>query len=178
MTLQEILDPTTFAGIVISVDAAVYANFHMSQIGSWQLPACDGLANEYRLLVNEVMRLALDQELFTFVTSPPVCQPNGTVQPVSGTNNESERTLRGAAQARVAGRTNKTLAGARRQTIMTSVLESLRLYLQTFTLSRVVAEVQRWGSSGRSCFARLLRKLHLSLPESSILERVLPVPSG
>ncbi len=86
--------------------------------------------------------------------------------------------LRGAAQARVAGRTNKTPAGARRQTIVTSVLESLRLYLQTFTLSRVVAEVQRWGSSGRSCFARLLRRLHLSLPEPSVMERVLPVSSG
>ena len=116
--------------------------------------------------------------MFTFVTSPAVCQPNGTVRPVAGTNNESERTLRGAAQARAAGRTNKTLAGARRQTIVASVLESLRLYLKTFTLPSVVAEVQRWEASGRSCFTRLLRKLHLSLPESSVLDRVLPVSSG
>jgi hypothetical protein len=243
-TLQEILDPATFAGIVISDDAAVYANFGTSQkcwahllrkairltlqdpeqaayrrltdgllaiyraacrvqrdgrlgdggrqrkvaaledqildlcFGSWQLPACDGLANDYRLLVNEVMRIALDRELFTFVTRPAVCQPNGTVRPVAGTNNESERTLRGAAQARAAGRTNKTLAGARRQTIVASVLESLRLYLKTFTLPSVVAEVQRWEASGRSCFTRLLRKLHLSLPESSVLDRVLPVSTG
>ena len=37
-------------------------------------------------------------------------------------------------QARDTGRTNKTLVGARRQTIIVSVLESLRLYLPTFTL--------------------------------------------
>lgn len=145
---------------------------------SWQLPPSEGLEDDYRLLVNEVMRVALDRELFTFVTSPPVCQPNGTIQAVAGTNNEAERTLRGAAQARAVGRTNKTLSGARRQTIVASVLESLRLYLKTYTLSSIVAEVQRWWASGLSCFAQLLRKLHLSLPEQSVLDRVLPVPSG
>jgi len=63
---------------------------------------------------------------------------------VSGTNNEAERTLRGAAEARKTGRTNKTLNGARRQTIIVSVLESLRLYLPKFTLAGVLAEIDRW----------------------------------
>ena len=74
----------------------------------------------------------LDKQLFTFVTAPPVATAERKSEPVSGTNNEGERTLRGSAQARDTGRTNKTVVGARRQTIIVSVLESLRLYLPTF----------------------------------------------
>ena len=76
--------------------------------------------------------------------------------PVSGTNNEAERTLRPAAQARMTGRTSKTIRGARRQTIIASVLESLRQHLTTMTLPNVIAEVRRWMHTGRSCFADLL----------------------
>jgi transposase len=245
-TLKQIVDPATFAGIVISDDAAVYANFTASQkcwahllrkaikltlqdreneayraftdrlleiyraasrvqrdqrLGDqgrarkvaalddeildlcgamWcaELPPLEGLANDYRLLVNEVMRLMLDQQLFTFVTAKPAEQPNGTTNPVAGTNNEAERTLRGAAQARKTGRTNKTLAGARRQTILTSVLESLRLYLKSFTLSNVLAELQRWWATGQSCFSKLLQKLKVTLPEKPVIDRILPRPSG
>lgn len=244
-TLKEILDPATFAGTVISDDAAVYAHFTKSQkcwahllrkaikltleapnhaeyrrfadrlleiyraacrvqqdgrlgdagrarkVGElddailelcgpmWaaDLPPLEGPDNDYRLLANELMRLMLAQELFTFVTTPPVQQPNGQSRPVGATNNESERTLRGPAQARDTGRTNKTMVGARRQTILTSVLQSLRVYLPTFTLSSVIAEVQRWGEQGRSCFAKLLKKLKLRLPDHSVLDRVLPQPS-
>jgi transposase len=245
-TLQQILDPATFAGIVISDDASVYGNFNAAQkcwahllrkaikltlqaaenavyrtftdgllalyheacrvqrdgrlsdagrarkvavledavlelcAAEWlaEAPSAEGLDADYRRLVNEVMRLALARELFTFVTAPPVTQPNGTVQPVAGTNNEAERTLRAAAQARQTGRTNKTLSGARRQSIVTSVLESLRLYLRTFTLSTVLAELARWWSSGRSCFEELLEKLALALPKKSKIDQVLPHASG
>ena len=99
--------------------------------------------------------------------------------PVSGTNNEAERTLRGAAQARDTGRTNKTRKGTRRQTILTSVLESLRLYLPKFTLTMVVDELKRWTQAGRSCFEKLLRKLKLKLPESeqSTIDRLFPTPT-
>ena len=121
--------------------------------------------DDFRLLVNELMRLMFEQELFTFVTAKPAEQPNGEMLTAGGTNNEAERTLRNPAQARVTGRTNKTPAGARRQTVLTSVLESLRLYLTSFTLSAVVAEVLRWSEAGRSCFAELLNKLKLK-PES------------
>ena len=217
-TLQKILDPATFAGLVTSDDAAIYANFtnaqkcwahllrkaikltlqdpdnaayraftdsllaiyhracrvqcdgRLSDLGRSQRvaalddeilelcaslsvlglpPLADELENDYRLLVNELLRLMLEQQLFTFVTTPPTTQPNGVSQPAAGTNNEAERTLRGAAQARVTGRTNKTLVGARRQTIVHSVLESLRLYLPHFTLSSVLAEVQRWLGAGQ-----------------------------
>jgi hypothetical protein len=245
-TLQKILDPATFAGLVFSDDAPVYADFAESQkcwahllrkaikltlqdpnnsdyreftdglleiyrearrvqrdqrlsdagrvrkvaefddeildlcAGMWfeELPPLEGIDNDYRLLVNELMRLMLAKQLFTFVTAAPVEQPNGISQPVDGTNNEAERTLRGAATARKTGRTNKTIDGARRQTILTTVLESLRLYLKTFTLTSVLDEMKRWWADGQSCFATLLKKLKLAPPEESILDRVLPRPSG
>jgi hypothetical protein len=246
-TLQKILDPATFAGLVISDDAAIYAHFSKAQ-KCWahllrkaikltlQEPTnpayraftdkllaiyrracrvqCDGRfgdagrarqvaalddeilelcaamwfadlppleegpANDYRLLVNELMRLMLDKQLFTFVTAASATQPNGNNQAAAGTNNEAERTLRGAAQARVTSRTNKTLVGARRQTIVSSVLESLRLYLPRFTLTSVLAEVQRWLQVGRSCFVELLEKLNLTPAESSVLDQVYPIPDG
>jgi transposase len=245
-TLKSILDPDSFAGIVISDDAAVYGHFTQSQkcwahllrkaikltlqdpdnqeyrqfadrlleiyraacrvqrdgrLGDsgrarkvaglegdiarlcqphWlvDLPNKEGLANDFRLLVNEVMRVMLAEELFTFVEAKPVEQPNGETQAVGGTNNEAERTLRNPAEARKTGRTNKTVGGARRQTILTSVLESLRLYLSSFTLPNVIEEVKGWMATGRSCFQDLLDKLGLVQPEQSILDKVLPNPSG
>jgi len=141
-----------------------------------ELPPLEGPDNDYRLLVNEIMRLALAQELFTFVSAQPVEQPNGTTPPLGATNNAAERILRAPAEARKTGRTNKTMNGARRQTILTSVLESLRLYLPTFTLASVLAEIQRWLDKGRSCFTELLEKLKLPAPKESVLDRVLPPP--
>ena len=246
-TLHEVLDPQTFAGVVISDDAAVYANFSQAQkcwahllrkaikltlqepqnleyrqftdrllaiyrracrvqrdgrlsdagrarkvaalddeilelcAPVWLLelpPLPDSPENNYRLLVNEVMRLMLDQQLFTFVTTKSATQPNRQSVPVSGTNNEAERTLRGAATARKTGRTNKTPVGARRQTIIVSVLESLRLYLPTFTLVGIIDEIKRWWQAGQSCFTRLLKKMKLPYPSDSVLDNVLPAPDG
>jgi transposase len=149
-TLRQLLDPATFAGIVISDDAAVYVNFTAMQkcwahlrrkaikltlhepnnpeyrefadrlveiyrtsrrmqrdarLGDagrarkiaelddeilelcgppWaaELSPCEGPDNDYGLLANEVMRLMLAQELFTFVAAKPVEQPNGETQTV------------------------------------------------------------------------------------------------
>lgn len=246
-TLAAILNPATFAGIVVSDDAAVYAEFTNSQKcwahllrkaikltllepanatyrrltdrlleiyraacrvqrdgrlsdggrarkvaelddeilelcgGVWaaELPKGEGSADEFRLLCNELMRLMLNRQLFTFVTAAPVQKPNDEAAPVAGTNNEAERTLRGAAEARKTGRTNKTPAGARRQTIVVSVLESLRNHLASFTLSTVIDEIARWFETGRSCFAELAARLGLSgTPGLAVLDRVLPRPSG
>jgi transposase len=246
-TLEQILDPHTFAGLVISDDAAVYANFSQSQkcwahllrkaikltlqepdnqeyrqftdrmleiyraacrvqrdgrlsaagragkvaalddeilelcVPRWELelpPLEDGPENDYRLLVNEVMRLMLAKQLFTFVTAEPAAQPNGASQPVAGTNNEAERTLRNPAEARKTGRTSKTLVGARRQTIIVSVLESLRLYLPKFTLISVIEEINGWWQAGQSCFTKLLKKMKLQPRAKSILDKVMPVPDG
>jgi transposase len=147
----------------------------------WDLqspPLPEGPANDYRLLVHEITRVMLDNQLFTFVTTPPVTKPNGKIEPVSGTNNEAERAQRPQAQARDTGRTNKTVNGARRQTILVSVLESLRLYLPTFNLDSIVNEINGWRQAGQSCFTRLLRKLKLPNPTESILDKVLPAPDG
>jgi transposase len=245
-TLEALLDPDTFAGILISDDAAVYANFTQAQkcwahllrkaikltlqepdnedyrrfadrlleiyrqackvqrdgrLGDagrarkvtaleneilelcgpdWllDLPPLEGLVDDYRRLVNELMRLMLAKELFTFVTAQAVEQPNGETRAVAGTNNEAERTLRNPATARKTGRTSKTVHGARRQTIVMSVLESLRLYLKTFTLAKVIEEVKGWLASGRSCFEELREKLGIPPPAQSILDKILPSPSG
>jgi hypothetical protein len=242
-TLEQFLNPQTFGGLVISDDAAVYANFSQAQkcwahllrkaikltlqepanqeyrqftdrlleiyreacrvqrdgrlsvagragkvaalddeildlcAPTWALelpPLEDGPENEYRLLINEVMRIMLAKQLFTFVTAEPAVQPNGASQPVAGTNNEGERTLRNPAEARKTGRTSKTLVGARRQTIIVSVLESLRLYLPKYTLANVMEEIVRWSQAGQSCFTKLLKKMKLQPPAQSILDKVMP----
>lgn len=246
-TLKQLLDPATFAGLVISDDAAVYEQFGATQkcwahllrkgiklalqdpdradyrnftdglleiyreacriqrdqrfsmagraeklaklddrilclSGAFSLEellAAPGLEHDFGLLVAEVLRLMMNQALFTFVTTPPVQQPNGTTKPVSGTNNEAERTLRSPAQARDTGRTNKTRNGARRQTVLTSVLESLRLYLPTYTLGSVVAELRRWWVEGCSCFEKLLKKSKQKLKPAATptLDRIYASPS-
>src|SRR5450432_2242990 len=139
-TLKEIIDPATFAGLVISDDAAVYANFTQAQkcwahllrkaikltlqapdnpeyrrftdqlleiyhtacrvqcdgrlgdagrdrkvadlddailelcgpLWAQELPPLEGPDDDYRLLVNELIRLMLAKELFTFVTAKAV----------------------------------------------------------------------------------------------------------
>ena len=81
----------------------------------------EGVEGDYRRLVNEIMRLMLVQELFVFVTTDGV----------EGNNNGSERELRDDAQRRDTGRTNKTPSGAKRQTIITSVLRTLDPYQST-----------------------------------------------
>jgi transposase len=99
---------------------------------------------DFSKLVDELMRLLLAEELFTFVLDPGV----------ESTNNSSERRLRGPAQDRKAGRTNKTASGARRRSVILSVLESVRANLPEFNLRTVLAEVGRWMSEGISLFGR------------------------
>ena len=77
--------------------------------------------------------------LFTFVSNPAVAP----------TNNEAERTLRDPALARRVGRTNKTPRGARRQTIIKSVLESIRTQLPKFTLKRRTGRDRKLEDSRR-----------------------------
>jgi hypothetical protein len=151
-------------------------------VADWALesPKLEGAFEEYRLLINELMRLMIDGELFPFVTTANTEQPNGQPLPAPGTNNESERSLRGAAMARVTGRTNKTINGARRQTVITSVLESLKCYLPTYTLSSVIAEISSWLHLGESCFERELRRVTTQPTKgaNSKLDKLLPQPSS
>jgi len=141
-------------------------------------PQANEAADIYRKLNNELMQLMLDQQLFTFVSKSTVEQPNGESVEISGTNNEAERSLRGVSTARKTERTNKTINGARRRTVIESVLGSLRVYLENFTLSQVVEEVQRWWDRGKSCFTELLEELKLPPPSESILDALFPAPDG
>lgn len=99
---------------------------------------------DFTNLVNELMKLMIDQELFTFVLYPEV----------EATSNFIERILRGPALDRKAGRTNQTAAGAHRRSVIVSVLESLRANLKTFNLATVLEQVNRWMHEGISLFAR------------------------
>ena len=128
----------------------------------------EGVEDDYRRLVNEIMRLMLAQELFVFVTTAGV----------DGNNNASERELRDDAQRRDTGRTNKEPSGAKRQTIVTSVLRTLSKQLSEFTLDSVIAEVQRWADRGRSRFTDQANAVGLSRPppdakQRSLLDRII-----
>ena len=101
-----------------------------------------------------------------------------TTDGVEGNNNPSERELRDDAQRRQTGRTNKTPRGAKRQTIVTSVLRTLGKQLSRFTLASVIAEVQRWADCGRSCFTDQAEAVGLSRPppdadQRSLLDRII-----
>jgi transposase len=98
---------------------------------------------DFTNLVNELSRLVMAEELFTFVLEPAV----------EATNNQSERNLRSPAQDRKAGRTNKTAKGAHRRSVIVSVLQSLRANLENFSLTTVLEEAVRWMNEGLSLFA-------------------------
>ncbi|MBM4000796.1 MAG: hypothetical protein FJ297_14870 [Planctomycetes bacterium] len=97
----------------------------------------------------------------------------------------SERILRGPAQDRKTGRTSKTTRGARRRTVISSVLESVRRYVPKFTLADAIQEIVRWQTAGISCFQALLNQLtgrhggdSDRASRKSVLDERLPVPAG
>ena len=80
--------------------------------------------------------------LFVFVEHPEV-EP---------TNNRSERNVRREAEIRKGGRTSKTSAGAKRRSIIMTVLASLQTRFAKFTLDNLLSEIQRWREQGCSIF--------------------------
>lgn len=110
--------------------------------------------HDFARLVNELVRVAMNEELFTFVLNPEV----------EATNNGVERAQRGPAQDRKAGRASKTPAGARRRSVIVSVLESLRANLEVFNLATVLEEVGRWMEDGISLFARQWQEIEAEQP--------------
>jgi hypothetical protein len=109
---------------------------------------------DFANLANELTERLFDEELFTFVLRPEV----------DPTNNVAERLQRSPAKDRDAGRTSKTAAGARRRSVITSVLESLRVNLVPFTLRSVVEEATRWMREGISLFQQQLQAITPPLP--------------
>ncbi|WP_197442870.1 IS66 family transposase [Lignipirellula cremea] len=237
-TLARILDKQTFAGVLISDDAAVYRDFSKSQkcwahlirkaikltlqdpesavyrnfadrvleiyrtakrikadrrlsdstrlarvaelddellhlcCARWIDDDVSGgeIENDYRRLCDEIMRLMLNQELFLFVTEPAA----------DGNNNAAERQLRDDATARKTCRTSKTPRGAKRRSVISSVLQSIGKQLDRFTLEAVIAEAARWLEEGESCFARQVESRGLGPPgtlsygdETSLLDQVI-----
>ena len=206
-TLQQILDKATFDGVLVSDDAAIYQDFSKSQ-KCWahllrkaikltlQAPEnktyrefADSLLAIYRTAkriakdqrFGDTGRCAkvaeLDDELLA-LCSPRWLDESQEAEGVEGNNNPSERELRDDAQRRSTGRTNKTPNGAKRQTIVTSVLRTLGKQLSKFTLESVIAEVQRWADRGRSCFTDQAKAAGLSrsppdAKQRSLLDRII-----
>jgi transposase len=129
---------------------------------------CSGDEDDYRKLCNELMRLMLSEELFVFVYR----------EGVDGNNNASERELRDDAMARKTGRTSKTQAGAKRRSIISSVLRSIGKQLPKFTLENVISEVSHWMIRGKSCFQeqadRLTPKASIGILDKLILKADTP----
>lgn len=128
----------------------------------------DEAEQEFINLTGEIVRLLGDDELFTFVIHPEA----------DGTNNEAEQSLRGAALDRRTGRTSKTVPGARRRTVIGSVLDSLRVSLEKLTLRGVLEELRRYTPAGIDCFRRLAEACTLPAPTragaESLLARLIP----
>lgn len=227
-TLAQILDKETFAGVIVSDDAAVYQGFTKAQkcwahlirkaikltlqdpdnevyrcfadrlleiYNSAKRIAADGrlgdagralrvaelddellelcgerwldddtsgseIENDFRRLCNEIMRLMLGQELFVFVSEVGVV----------GNNNAAERQLRDDALARKTDRTSKTAHGAKRRSVISSVLQSIGKSVDNFTLESVIGEAQRWLREGCSCFTREVEARGLSPPVNDSIE--------
>ncbi len=87
--------------------------------------------------------------LFVFVEHPEV-EP---------TNNRSEHNVRREAEIRKGGRTSKTPNGAKRRSVIMTVLASLQTRFAKFTLDNLISEVQRWFKQGRSIFELELAEL-------------------
>lgn len=92
--------------------------------------------------------------LFIFVEHPDV-EP---------TNNRSERNVRREAEIRKGARTSKSESGAKRRGIIVTVLASLQTRMEKFTLSRLLAEIDRWLEAGSSVFQQELQAIQSNIP--------------
>lgn len=133
--------------------------------------AVDEVEADFRRLCSEIIQLMMVEELFTFVLHPEI----------DGNNNAAERQLRDDATARKTGRTSKTVKGAKRRSIISSVLQSVAKQLPKFTLEGVIEEIASWQQRGSSCFAKLIKSAGIRPPPNhtpdnsklSLLDRVI-----
>lgn len=116
-------------------------------------------------LNHELLRLAAANELFVFVRNPAV----------PATNNAGERAFRFVAGERATGRTSKTDRGAHRRSVLGSVLTSLSMQWEHFTLATLLAYVLKALDSGARLFAD--RFPALSPPSPSSPARASPQPA-
>jgi regulator of replication initiation timing len=103
--------------------------------------------DDVRKFVNLQKRLIRYQNsLFTFVSHSDV----------SPTNNRAEQGLRKTAKARNNYQTSKTDRGARRRSVITTVMTSLQQNLSGCSLDTMVEEVTKWRLEGISLFDQQL----------------------
>ncbi|NJR63559.1 MAG: transposase [Cyanobacteria bacterium CRU_2_1] len=93
--------------------------------------------------------IRLQQELIKGIDALFVFVANPQVEP---TNNRSERNLRREAEVRKGGRTSKTQSGARRRSIIMSVLATFNTRFEAFTLQHLLEELTHWTQLGLSRF--------------------------
>jgi hypothetical protein len=104
----------------------------------------------HRKFVNLQKRLVRNVDsLFTFVLH----------EGVDPTSNRAERGLRKTALQRNAYQTSKSETGAKRLSILTSVMTSLNQSLPNFSLDSVLEEVSSWQLSGSSLFQNQLKSV-------------------
>ena len=105
--------------------------------------------------------IALQRELANNVECLFVFVEHPEVEP---TNNRSERNVRREAEIRKGARTSKTAKGAKRRGTIVTVLASLQTRISNFTLSNVLAEIDRWLESGSSLFQQELQAVRAAHP--------------
>ena len=142
-------------------------------------PLEEGPANDYRL-IGQRSHAADAGQATVHVRDGQAGRRSRTAPANRWRARTTKRNARCARPPRPATRAERTRStvGARRQTIIVSVLESLRVYLTTFTLKSIVAEMDRWQRAGRSCFRTMLNKLKQPAPAQSPLDKLLPIPDG
>ena len=110
---------------------------------------------DWREFVNLQKNLVRNlDDLFTFVM----------ISEVEPTNNRAERGFRKTALARNNYQTSKTKKGAKRRSIIDSVLTSLKQNLSDFSMESVTTEVSQWRKTGKSLFQKQLMELRATSP--------------
>lgn len=108
---------------------------------------------------HEATFIRLQNELVNGLNSLFVFVEHPEVEP---TNNRSERNVRREAEIRKGGRTSKTDHGAKRRSIIMTVLATLNTRFKKFTLDKLLTEVARWIDVGLSMFQVELMSLERS----------------
>lgn len=109
---------------------------------------------DFRNFVNLQKRIIKKQKwLFLYVT-------NKNVDP---TNNKAEQWFRNTSKSRNNYQTSKTKKWADRRSVITTVLESLKQNLPTFTLESMTSEIKSWMDTWESLFKIQLKHMQLWL---------------
>jgi hypothetical protein len=116
-----------------------------------------GEMTDEKTLTDDVKFIRLQNELVDHIDKLFVFVVHPDVEP---TNNRSERQARSEALARKAARTSKTETGARRRSVIMSVLASLSKRLEHFTLAALLTEINHWLETGESVFRAELARIH------------------